>query len=349
MDSLADPYMAPTPRRGRATSRRRFPLVPFGDIKLGTDRHYLVKGLIPREGLVVVWGPPKCGKSFWIFDLVMHVALGWPYRGRRVQQGAIVYVACEGERGIAARTEAFRRGKMSEQSGAEPFYLLATHLDLAADAKALIADIQAQIGHIPSAVILDTLNRSIGGSESDDRDMGDYVKAADLIRETFHCAVVLIHHCGIDGTRPRGHTSLTGAADAQIAVKRDAGDYIHTVVEWMKDGPEGEETRSRLETIEVGIDEDGEPITSCTVQEADGAESLGSSKRRAPTGAARLGLEKLHECIVDRGRTPPVSDKIPGGRHMRHIDRLARLSRQGGDNQPRRELPRAVPPHSCDA
>jgi hypothetical protein len=34
--------------------------------------------------------------------------------------------------------------------------------------------------------------------------------------------VVIVHHCGIEGTRPRGHSSLTGAADAQLAVKRDA-------------------------------------------------------------------------------------------------------------------------------
>jgi hypothetical protein len=32
----------------------------------------------PRVGLILVWGPPKCGKSFWTFDTVMHIALGWP-------------------------------------------------------------------------------------------------------------------------------------------------------------------------------------------------------------------------------------------------------------------------------
>jgi hypothetical protein len=37
------------------------------------------------------------------------------------------------------------------------------------------------------------------------------------------------------------------------------------------------------------------------------------SRRKAPTGVAKLGLEKLHECIVDLGRTAPVSDKIPPG------------------------------------
>ena len=70
---------------------------------------YLVKGIIPRAGLVVVWGPPKCGKSFWTFDLVMHVALAWDYRGRRVQHGAVVYLALEGGKGFEARVEAFRR------------------------------------------------------------------------------------------------------------------------------------------------------------------------------------------------------------------------------------------------
>ncbi len=45
--------------------QRRFPLIGFDQIQLSTAPAYLVKGLIPRSGLVVIWGPPKCGKSFW--------------------------------------------------------------------------------------------------------------------------------------------------------------------------------------------------------------------------------------------------------------------------------------------
>src|SRR4029077_17636631 len=82
--------------------KRKFRPVRFKDIRLKTDRPYLVKGIIPREGLVVVWGPPKCGKSFWTFDVAMHVALGWEYRGKRVQPGTVCYIACEGERGLGA-------------------------------------------------------------------------------------------------------------------------------------------------------------------------------------------------------------------------------------------------------
>src|SRR5437879_5503539 len=85
--------------------QRRFNPIPFKDVKLSTDRPYLVKDILPREGLIIVWGPPKCGKSFWVFDLALHVALGWNYRGHRVQPGTVVYIACEGERGLSARTE----------------------------------------------------------------------------------------------------------------------------------------------------------------------------------------------------------------------------------------------------
>jgi hypothetical protein len=119
------------------------------------------------------------------------------------------------------------------------------------------------------AVVLDTLNRSLTGSESSDEDMTAYVRAADSVCEAFNCAVVVVHHCGIESSRPRGHTSLTGAADAQIAVKRNAAGTIEANVEFMKDGPEGDSFAGRLESVQVGLDDDGEPITSCVVEPVD--------------------------------------------------------------------------------
>src|SRR6476660_5086464 len=86
---------------------RRFKLVPFQELTPSTTATYLVKGIIPRVGIVAVWGPPKCGKSFWTFDLAMHSALGREYRGRRVIQGTVVYCAFEGADGFKARAAAF--------------------------------------------------------------------------------------------------------------------------------------------------------------------------------------------------------------------------------------------------
>src|SRR5436309_9842991 len=108
----------------------RFKLRRFDELKIGTERTYLVKGLIPRTGLTVVWGPPKCGKSFWTFDVAMHVALGWSYRDRRVHQGPVVYCCFEGQTGMQARVEAFRQRFLAEQTDLIPFYLEPVTLDL---------------------------------------------------------------------------------------------------------------------------------------------------------------------------------------------------------------------------
>ena len=210
----------------------RFRLVPFGDLKPGGQSSHLVKGLIPRVGLTVAWGPPKCGKSFWTFDMAMHVARSMDYRGRRVHGGPVVYCAFEGAEGFKARAAAFRLHHQIDDPREIPFFLSPSQIDLVADRAALIASIQAQlVAEIPVLVVLDTLNRSLRGSEFDDKDMSAYVRAADAIRDAFDCAVVVVHHCGIDATRPRGHTALAGAVDAQLAVKRDAADNIVVTVE----------------------------------------------------------------------------------------------------------------------
>jgi len=243
----------------------RIKLVPFNRIHLGTERRYLVKGLIPYPGLTVIWGPPKSGKSFWTSDLVLHVALGWAYRERRVKQGPVVYCCFEGQSGIQARIEAFRQRFLPEDVQDVPFFLQPVTMDLVKEYGELITAIRG-LDTVPVAVVLDTLNRSLNGSENSDEDMGAYIKATDAIREAFDCPVLIVHHCGLSGDRPRGHTSLTGAVDAQLAVKTDLNENVIVSVEYMKDGKSGDTIVSRLELIdELGTDDDGDPISSCVV------------------------------------------------------------------------------------
>lgn len=288
--------------------RPRFELVPFKAVRLSTSAVYLVKGLIPRAGLMVVWGPPKCGKSFWAFDLAMHVARGVPYRGRRVQQGAVVYLALEGGYGFRARIEAYRRTHDIKDA---PFYLVTDRTSLVQDHAGLIADIKRQIVEsVPALVVIDTLNRSLAGSESKDEDMAAYIRAADTIREAFDCAVMVVHHCGVDGTRPRGHTSLTGAADAQYAVMRKDGNIVVTV-EWMKDGQEGDRIISRLERVDLDTDADGEPINSCVIVPVDERYIERQTQERKVKGAKKVVLDLLRKAIDEAGSVPPASNHIP--------------------------------------
>jgi hypothetical protein len=55
------------PNSGHSPTPPRFKLVPFHKISVGSERVYLVKGIIPRLGLVVIWGPPntRCRSRAW--------------------------------------------------------------------------------------------------------------------------------------------------------------------------------------------------------------------------------------------------------------------------------------------
>jgi AAA domain len=288
----------------------RFRLERFKNLKASTAPAYLVKGMLPRTGIVVIWGPPKCGKTFGTFDMVMHVAIGWEYRGRRVRHGTVIYFAAEGAPGLRARSEAWRKHHLADDPDRDvPFYLIDAGLDLARDANELIADIRAGLGATPPAiVVIDTLNRTIDGSESKDADMGRYLKAADAIHRAFDCLVIIVHHCGKDPKRPRGHTSLEGTADAQIAVTNDHG-LITMTVEFMKDDEAGATTRSRLRLVELGLNDEKEPITSRVALPADD-EAVPTGKSRKLTGYNKIGFDLLCELAASAGEVVS-SNHIP--------------------------------------
>jgi hypothetical protein len=303
-------------RRNRTTAggeKAKFPLVAFEDIRLSRVPVFLVKGLIQRVGLTLVYGAPKTGKSFVVLDIALHVALGREYRGRRVQQGSVVYCVLEGASAFNARIEAFRQRHLGEHTGRVPLYLMSRPLRLVHDNADLIASIRSELAdERPAMVVIDTLNRSIDGSESEDKVMTAYVGAADALRDAFHCAVVVVHHSGIDASRPRGHTSLTGAADAQLSVKRK-GDNVILEVECCKDGPGGDKIISTLDSFIVGQDDEGEPITSCVVVPADASLAVARNDRatRGLNSRQRNALSVLSEVTADRGEPPPPSFALP--------------------------------------
>lgn len=249
----------------------------------------------------------------------MHVTLGWEYRGRKVAGGAVVYLALEGGKGFAKRVEAWRQRHLADHTGDVPFFLLDVSVDLIADRDKLLQAIRTQLGTtVPAAVVIDTLNRALVGDENKSDDMARFIRAADVIREALNCAVIIVHHCGVQGSRPRGHTSLSGAADAQIAVERDAAGNVVARVEAMKDGEAGAVIASRLEKVEVGRDDDGDPITSCVIVPVDGetADSTApkAARRLSKTPrAAQIALKALHEAVDECGEPAPASNHIPAG------------------------------------
>ena len=301
---------------------RLLPLLKWDEIKRLTAPAYLVHQILPAIGLIVVYGAPKCGKTFWLFDILLHIALGWAYRGRKTRQGSIVYCLFEGQTGFAARKEAFQQRYLPEDAEAPPFILMPARIELVKEHANLVRSIREMMGTaLPSVIALDTLNRSFTGSESSDTDMTNFIRACDALREAFNCAVVLIHHCGLQAGRPRGHTALLGSADAQIAVTRDAAQNIIATVEYMKDGEVGAEIVSRLEQVDLIPNDDEETAaTSCVIVPVDGPATASTAKTRRPLGRTGVVLRALEIAIEEAGEPAPASNLIPRTKQVVRLD-----------------------------
>ena len=229
----------------------------------------------------------------------MHIVVGWLYRGRRVQQGPVVCLALEGGFGFRARIEAWRRRHLTDHHHPVPFYLIDVPIDLVAECSKLINTIETTMV-APAVVVIDTLNRALIGDENKSDDMAKFIRAADTIRAAFGCLVIIIHHCGVQGSRPRGHTSLSGADDAQIAVERDQDGKIIAKVEHMKDGEAGGILTSRLERVELGIDDDGDPVMSCVIVPVEGVSTTKGPKLSATNKLALTTSGKSNEGLSSK-------------------------------------------------
>jgi hypothetical protein len=296
-ENRREDHVAPPQQEAAAAPRKtRFKIMKFSDLKLGEHTPGLVEELLPLEGLAVVWGKQKSLKSFLMLNIMLHVAKGWEFRGRQVTQGPVVYCAFEGGFGFAKRKEAMWRQYGLDVNDPVPLYLMAGGINLINEHPVLGAEIEMALdGQKPVAVVLDTLNRSLVGSENRDVDMAAYIRAAEAIRDKFCCIVIIVHHCGYNEERLRGHSSLPAAVDAQLAVRRE-GNIVSLVVENMRDGPEGAEIISEVEIVEVGQDAGGKPLTSLIVKATEATMAGTSGKYLAPLMAA------LNRALTDHGQ-----------------------------------------------
>ena len=267
--------------------------------------------MIDEQCLAEIFGPTQSGKSFFSCDLAFHVAAGWQWRGHRVRQGGVLCVAAEGGHAIINRMAAFQQHhdvKFDEV----PIGVVFAPTNLLSNSG--VDQILADAGSVPNLVLvlIDTAARVMPGGKEDTEDMGQFVAACDRIRAETRAAVAVVHHTGKDATRgSRGSSVLPAAVDTTIEVTRDSTTKIITAeITKQRDGEIGVQFAFRLDLLQLGMDEDGDPITSCVVVPDDTPPS-GKRSRPKVTGTARTALDLLSRAIADAGKTVPTSNHTP--------------------------------------
>jgi hypothetical protein len=128
--------------------------------------------------------------------------------------------------------------------------------------------------------------------------MGRYIKAADALRDAFDCLIVIVHHSGHEGQRPRGHSSLLGALDVLISVKRSEDQLVVAEVEMAKDDESGATFVSKLDQIWIGDDQDDEHLTTCVISAVEGEEAR-KAEASAKGGVGMTEKAKLRKAFTE--------------------------------------------------
>lgn len=299
----------------------RFPVVWYDDAEPLLNIATLIKGVLSVGALSVIYGESGCGKTFAALDLALHIAAGWPWFGRKTTRMGVVYIAGEGGGAIMNRLAAFKLHHDGQSyEGRLPFAVILSQVNLL-DPHADIPDLIWRIGICAELsatpvglVVVDTVSRALpGGEENSSEDMTTFIDNVDRIRAATHAHVGLVHHSGKDAAKgARGHSSLRAAIDTEMEVAVDEKSKMRTLtIKKQRDLPTEGEFSFSLKSIELGIDEDGEVVSSCVVDPAD--EKYKPKKRKRLTGKAALGYAALVDCIA-RGPMPaPASNYIPSG------------------------------------
>ena len=269
----------------RRVSDLRSKMMKASEAKPCLASRYLVKGWLDRTSVSVVFGPSNVGKSFFVLDVANHVASGNSWNGRLVRPGTVFYVVAEGARSFQNRLAALADG------ASENLHIIFTALDLCmdvSDAMALGRLLQegAATWGPPALVVIDTLARSLGGGdENSGPDMGRLIDHLGVLQEMTGAHVMLVHHTGKDTERgARGHSSLRAAVDTEIEISR-SGDESVVKTKKQRDLEGGGRLAFTLETVVLGIDDDGDEVTSCCVRYA--ATSSAQGLRATPLGPCR--------------------------------------------------------------
>jgi hypothetical protein len=300
-------------------------------------RDWLVKDLILARSFGILFGPPGCGKSFLLADLMLNGSAAAlearrvedkEWFGYRLNGFGVVYLVAEGSDDFVIRLHAWRLNQGLDPETPLPFVFLPTSVDLAssdADTKRLTEEVRGidllmreKCGVGVGAVVIDTVSRALaGGNENDSAVMGGFVRNCEAIQKELQVAVVGVHHGGKEvGRGPRGHEALLGAADFtwEVTPRSNEEPTNKWVVRKFKAGAAGASHPFVLKPITVDHDDDADPITSCVVvnREQPLDENGARRERGYPANQSEVEfLRVLSDAIGVHGEMPPQDLKSP--------------------------------------
>ncbi|MCA3758263.1 MAG: AAA family ATPase [Phenylobacterium sp.] len=323
----------------------RFIRENFDDLEPGVSLE-VVKGLWPRSGLAFVGGPSMSGKTFWTLDALARICRGEDVLGRRSVQSGVLYIAAEAPAGVRKRIKALRE-KGGPLDGAFQFIGQAPNLcdaDDLAQLREAITDAQAEMltnGFRLGVVAVDTLSAVIpGADENSAASMSPVLHALQSLAAELEVLVLVLAHPGKDAERGlRGWSGLLANADSVLMLETPDGETRTGVVTKVKDGLAGDRFAFYLERVVLGLDDDGDEISTCVIQETDAPEARRPGRRASKAGGTGDLILRAFDRVLEARPHPIAGPGIPAGHSGVDVGELRAMTYQIGLGGPRPEVP----------
>ena len=261
-------------------------------IERTTAQSWLVKNVLPATSLGLVFGASQTLKSFICLDMALSLNYGMQWAGQKSDKIDAVYVSAEGGAGIAKRIKAWHIARKMDVANC-PLRVVIDHIDAGSDLLRLRKEIES-LGINCRLIILDTFSQLFPGDENAADQVAAFLRM--IVRHLIlplQCTVILVHHVGhAVSERPRGSSALTANADVLFAVYKSAGERI-AIFENVKqkDAELFPPLNFHASKIELGQDEDGDPISSLSAAHIVNPADISAAVMSASGGHKKLVLE----------------------------------------------------------
>lgn len=260
---------------------------------------HVIKGVVALGESVVIAGPPKSGKSALVTDLLAAVALGEDWRGYRSRRrvGAL-YVALERGTDVTRMLRAQAARRDTDRLPVAVARGLVNLLD--PDSVDILTDTvrtaSEALGVEVGIVVVDTIAKALaagGGDEDRARDMGRALANLSRLRDVTGVSTICIAHTSkSEEGGPRGSSALVGDADLVVQI-RVRGETRVAEITHANDRPTGDLTTFTIEEAIIGVDEDGEPVTTRLVSRFDEGRDTAPDPRYKLSPDQRLILDAI--------------------------------------------------------
>ena len=254
----------------------------------------LIEGLMTIGSTTVVYGDSNSGKTFFALSIAAAISMGEKCYGRQVDQGLVVYLACEAPGSIRTRLQAIKKHYGVDLPNIAVIPIPLNFYTGEADAADVIAAIKAiaeERGMSVRLVIADTLARmSAGANENSGEDMGPVMARFEMVCLSTGAAMMIIHHNGKDAARgARGWSGIRAHIDTEIEVVEKDGVRSASITKQRELPSKGDSIYFKLEVIEMGVSKFGTTSTTCVaVPDPEGAKAAPHKKPTKHDEYARL-------------------------------------------------------------